>query len=320
MVSIIVPIYKVEKYLRKCVDSILNSTYQDFELILVDDGSPDGCGAICDEYASREQRIKVVHKTNGGLPDARNAGIKVATGDYLWFVDSDDFVHPSMLETLYNAVISGNYDFSMVGIKHILEGENFEMPPRVDVSHHQVISRSEFMRGLYNENAATYDVAWNKLYKRSLVKDMLFSLLKGAEDVEWNHRVCIRMNQAIKIDADLYYYLQRSTSLMHQGFSRNHIDRIRSYQCCLSQIPDSEHEFKSLCLNQLYKVMIFTRHNAGKTEYAAEANALCADVYKHTAHDLMHSGLRWNQKLKNLIFYHYPGLYSAFMKACDIVS
>ena len=320
MVSIIVPIYKVEKYLRKCVDSILNSTYQDFELILVDDGSPDGCGAICDEYASREQRIKVVHKANGGLPDARNAGIKVATGDYLWFVDSDDFVHPSMLEALYNAVISGNYDFSMARMKYILEDEYFEMPSRIDVSHHQVISRLEFMRGLYNENDAQNSVAWNKLYKRSLVKDMLFSLLKGAEDVEWNHRVCLRMNQAIKIDADLYYYLQRSTSLMHQGFSRNHIDRIRSYQCCLSQIPDSEHEFKSLCLNQLYKVMIFTRHNARNTEYAAEANALCADVYKRTAHDLMHSGLSWTLKLKNLTFYHFPGLYSVFMKACDKVS
>lgn len=97
-ISIIVPIYKVERYLKRCVDSILNQTFTDFELILVDDGSPDNCGRICDEYAEKDNRIYVIHKENGGLSDARNAGLDYATGQYIIFVDSDDFVEPDLLE------------------------------------------------------------------------------------------------------------------------------------------------------------------------------------------------------------------------------
>jgi glycosyltransferase involved in cell wall biosynthesis len=122
-ISIIVPVYDVEKYLKKCVDSILNQTFKDFELILVDDGSPDNSGAICDQYAEKDSRVRVIHKENGGLSDARNAGIEVARGKYLGFVDSDDFVNEDMYKQLYTSIIENNADLSICGIFDLYEGK-----------------------------------------------------------------------------------------------------------------------------------------------------------------------------------------------------
>ena len=118
-VSIIVPIYKVEKYLNRCIDSILNQTYKNIEVILVDDGSPDRCGAICDNYSKIDKRIKVIHKKNEGLAEARNAGIKIATGEYISFVDSDDFINKNMYKVLYENAIKYDADISMCQFKYI---------------------------------------------------------------------------------------------------------------------------------------------------------------------------------------------------------
>ena len=125
--SIIVPIYKVENYLNQCVDSILGQTFQDFEIILVDDGSPDACPAICDEYAKKDSRIKVVHKENGGLSDARNAGIAVASGEYFIFIDSDDYIQPEMYEALYEAAVKHDADLVVSGISFV-GGNIFSQP------------------------------------------------------------------------------------------------------------------------------------------------------------------------------------------------
>ena len=111
-ISIIVPVYKVEKYIHKCIDSILNQTFKDFELILVDDGSPDNCGKICDEYAKKDSRVIVIHKENGGLSSARNSGLDIARGDYIGFVDSDDYIENDMYELLYNLCEENNCDIS----------------------------------------------------------------------------------------------------------------------------------------------------------------------------------------------------------------
>lgn len=121
-ISIIVPVYNVEKYLEKCVRSILAQTFTDFELILVDDGSPDSSGAMCDQFAEQDQRVKVIHKENGGLSDARNAGIEIATGEYLGFVDSDDYIADDMYELLYTNIVKEDADLSICGIYDVYEG------------------------------------------------------------------------------------------------------------------------------------------------------------------------------------------------------
>ena len=119
LVSVIVPIYNVEKYLRKCVDSILNQTYKNLEIILVDDGSPDNCGNICDEYALSDSRIRIIHKKNGGLSDARNAGLDIARGNYILFVDSDDYIDETMVEKLYEALEKEKAEMSLCSFVYV---------------------------------------------------------------------------------------------------------------------------------------------------------------------------------------------------------
>ena len=126
-ISIIVPVYNVEKYLEKCVRSILAQTFTDFELILVDDGSPDSSGAMCDQFAEQDQRVKVIHKENGGLSDARNAGIEIATGEYLGFVDSDDYIADDMYELLYTNIVKEDADLSICGIYDVYEGKELSL-------------------------------------------------------------------------------------------------------------------------------------------------------------------------------------------------
>lgn len=125
LISVIVPVYRVEKYLDTCVKSILTQTYKNFELILVDDGSPDNCPALCDKYAEIYKNIRVIHKENGGLSDARNIGVTMAKGEYVTFIDSDDYVHPLYLEMLLNGIRNTKADFSVGDIKVIFEEQNF---------------------------------------------------------------------------------------------------------------------------------------------------------------------------------------------------
>ncbi|MDV4769588.1 glycosyltransferase, partial [Enterococcus faecium] len=162
-ISIIVPVYKVEPYLRKCVDSILAQTFTDFEVILVDDGSPDNSGKICDEYASKDSRVRVIHKKNGGLSSARNAGIDVARGKYLGFVDSDDYIEKDMYELLYDNIVKEQADLSICGIYDIYAGKKVKILPE----EYKVLDKVSAMKIVLE--AQSFSVhAVNKLYKKEL--------------------------------------------------------------------------------------------------------------------------------------------------------
>ena len=200
--SIIVPVYKVEEYIDKCVMSILNQTFTDFELILVDDGSPDNCPKLCDEYAKRDSRVKVIHKPNGGVSSARNEGIKVAKGDYIWFVDSDDYVEEHSLEKLYKYII--------------------ETPADLYVFEHGF---NEFydvkdMNGLLCDHYYRYDFGfepWNKIYKWSLISDnkLFFDTEeKVGEDLLFNINYYTKMKSCLFISEKLYHYVVRENSAM----------------------------------------------------------------------------------------------------------
>ena len=172
--SVVVPIYNVEKYLNKCVDSILNQTYKDFELILVDDGSPDNCPKICDEYAERDARVRVIHKENEGLVAARNTGIKEAEGEYICYVDGDDWIASNLLETVWEKALK-NYDVEIIVYSAIKQFEKYqeEIPKAVSEGlydkeklkkeiypYMMYDSRKPFCTGLI------FPVAWNKIFKR----------------------------------------------------------------------------------------------------------------------------------------------------------
>ena len=177
MVSVIIPVYKTEQYLDRCIESVVNQTYKNLEIILVDDGSPDNCPKMCDEWAKKDSRIKVIHKKNGGLSDARNVGIDCATGEYLSFIDSDDFISNQMYKKMLNSIENFNADLAVCGIETFYDGQT---PDVMVDKEDEVISNKEAFLRLNNKEYNTYLViACNKLYKNYLmiVKVVLFVLL-----------------------------------------------------------------------------------------------------------------------------------------------
>lgn len=323
MISVIVPIYNVEDYLEDCLASILNSTYEDFELILVDDGSTDQSGLICDRFQNQDNRIKVIHKENSGVSDARNMGLDNAHGDYISFIDGDDIIHPKMLEILKAALESGDYDFSMINYSVIEKEESNNIMDRIisqrDNGCREIIPY-EFMSGLMDGSTESliYNFSTNKLYKKSLIEGLRF-VTTAIEDLEWNCRVCLRMSKAIYVDQALYYWVQRDTSQLHQGIGERYINRVKSYLLCYKDIPQNYTEFRNRWLERIYKVMLYTREDTKSLNRALypESNSICKAVYSETKNDLMKSGLGWFKKMVLLSCYRFPLLYS-LLRTCYI--
>lgn len=216
LITIIVPIYKVEDYLRRCVDSILNQSYKNLEIILVDDGSPDRCGEICDAYANVDKRIKVIHKKNGGLSDARNIGIEIAQGKYVSFIDSDDWISREYVEKLYKLLINNNADISVCNfIKTLTE--------TLQVEHVQEeiykYSNVEALEQLYDKFSVQMVIACGKLYKRNLFDDIRFPVGRIHEDEFTTYRLIYKANQIVLTTEPLLYYWQREDSITGVGFS-----------------------------------------------------------------------------------------------------
>lgn len=222
LVSIIVPVYGVEQYLDKCIESIIHQTYQNLEIILVDDGSKDNCPLMCDRWALKDTRIKVIHKENGGLSDARNAGMAIATGDYVSFVDSDDWIAPEFVEILVNGIQDG--DIATCGI--LMVNDACEVLRTLDDVDFELDALSA-MKRLIHEDGFRQTV-WNKLYKRELIAEESFAVGKCNEDDFWTYKI-VGKSQMIKCcPAALYYYRQRQGSIMNTVYSRKRLDGVEA--------------------------------------------------------------------------------------------
>ena len=234
-VSVIVPVYKVEPYLRRCVDSILAQTFTDFELILVDDGSPDNCGVICDDYARKDARVHVIHQANGGLSAARNAGIDwvFANSDCEWisFVDSDDWVHPAYLQTLYDAVQSCDVNMAICGFDSVEEFSADYSTEKVE----PVIMPAE---QVFISRYAIAMVAWTKIYHRTCFERIRFPVGRICEDAFVTHRILLEQDYIAVCDVIRYHYFQRQDSIMHSPWSEKCLDRIEAHECRLSFLKD----------------------------------------------------------------------------------
>ena len=214
-ISVIVPVYKVEKYLNKCVDSIINQTHKNLEIILIDDGSPDNCGKICNEYAKKDSRIKVIHKENGGVSSARNVGLDVATGDYIGFVDSDDWIEPDMYEFLLENIIKYNVDISQCGYYK----DNEDMSKKsINIISNDEILKSLF-KGIYN-----YQVIWTKLCKKNIFDNLRFREdFKCAEDKLFNYYILKEVKNIVFCDYCKYHYIRRENSALSGKLELWHI-------------------------------------------------------------------------------------------------
>ena len=217
LVSIIVPIYKVEPYLRRCLDSIVNQTYTNLEIILVDDGSPDGCPQICDEYAAKDNRIVVIHKENGGLSDARNAGLDICKGEYISFVDSDDLLDLKAMEYMLNT--GTDVDIVISNVKMFINDEEISNSNKThcNSSSFKIIGSDDLLLRLCKDGDAYLRSAWGKLFKKELFSNIRFPKGKLYEDMYVNYRLYYKAFQSTFISIPLYYYRQnRPGSIMYK--------------------------------------------------------------------------------------------------------
>lgn len=323
LISVIVPIYNVETYLPFCINSILASTYTNIEVILVNDGSTDSSKEICDEYKAKDPRCKVIHQSNSGLSAARNAGLKTATGEYISFIDGDDFISPIMYETLYQAIKESDYTFSMIWGKQVYNHKTYQKDTiciENTNNKSQIINQYQLFQNLYGKekNELQYQVVWNKLYKADIIQDLFFEKT-GTEDTEYNNRVYLRSQKAILVEKELYFWVQRPTSITHQPINDNYIDRMNSYYLCFKQIPSYKQRFQALCLEKLYKLIINIRYQVRHTDYRTQANITCKKIKEQTFISfLKNKELKLQLKIGLILFYYIPLSYSLFMKIMEL--
>lgn len=214
LISVIIPVYKVEQYLDECINSVVNQSYKNLEIILVDDGSPDKCPKMCDGWAKRDNRIKVVHKQNGGLSSARNAGLDVANGDYFAFVDSDDWIAPTMYEDLYNAIIKYNADVAVSKIQKCFPDghiSDFNTNWNHQINEDTVFEKKEYLHLCLSTKLDS--TAWNKLYKKHLFINVRFKEDRLTEDYLMTYYLINNINKVIYLNKVHYNYRVRPNGI-----------------------------------------------------------------------------------------------------------
>lgn len=211
MISIIIPVYKVEKYIHACIDSILSQTYTDMEIILVDDGSPDQCPTICDEYAQKDRRIKVLHKRNGGLSSARNAGLDVAKGHLIMFADSDDFLDKNMVKTLYELYCSTGADIVGCEVKRYNNGSAYTISEFHRCESTTIFSSEEILKEMISRRIDC--ASWNKLYKREIIGDYRFIEGRYNEDFIFLFHLYQQCKKVAYTNEALYFYRKTPNSI-----------------------------------------------------------------------------------------------------------
>ena len=239
-VSVIVPIYKVEPFLRCCVDSVLSQTFSDFELILVDDGSPDNCGIICDEYAARDSRIRVVHKQNGGLSDARNAGLNVAVGQYIYFLDGDDFIEPELLQIGVESMDTG-VDLVVFQYRQIWKDGSSQ---EISFAKHGLMqfSQEAERKAFIIKDLLTYQVGWEscfRIFRRDIIQtyDLCYADNRKifAEDLYFSLCYCAHVKDLLVLDKCLYNYRIHADSIMRQNEKMRNLNRFNELSKAILQ-------------------------------------------------------------------------------------
>lgn len=249
-ISIIAPVYQVEKYIGQCIESVINQTFKNFELILIDDGSKDKSGNICDEYAKRDKRIHVVHTENKGAASARNKGLDLATGKYIAFVDGDDYLAENMLDKLYKVITQENCDVVVCDFLNLHANSDKDFSLQLSDSK---VSGREILSHLKNQkNYGVWTIVWNKLYKKEILKDLRFPEGKYFEDEIFSDQLYLICNEVQVISDVLYYHRVLETSTMNTQKIRNYLDLIDAFQLRINlylenRLPDDE----------VYKVLIY---------------------------------------------------------------
>lgn len=241
LVSIIIPVYNVQSFLKECLDSVLNQTYERIEIILVDDGSTDESGKICDIYQQKDSRIIVIHKKNGGLSDARNAGIEKASGEYYAFIDSDDFVHKEYIKSLLTACIENQSDISVCGYFEYIDDSKMKEIKNIECSFSNIEAVSDFL----HENNSVKVMTWNKLYHKRVFQknNVRFPIGKLHEDNLTTYKCLFNANRISIISNALYFYRIRQGSIMNK-YNKKRFEVLESIKELREYVENPIHDFK----------------------------------------------------------------------------
>lgn len=303
IISIIVPIYKVEKFLRKCIDSIINQTYKNIEIILVDDGSPDSCGVICDEYEKEDNRIRVIHKKNGGLSEARNYGIEASIGKYIMFVDSDDYIDKNMCERLLSIAQRYDTDITMCEIYEI-SGMQKYISPISNLERNKIFNGDIVMKEFFLRYSTELYASWNKLYKRELFfseNNIRFPVGELYEDMFIEYKLYNLSKRIIIIPDKLYYYIQRKDSITGTKCTIKHINSRLNYIKTLKNFFENvDADIKKYVEVAILRAKIEVISSSIKDNIYS-----IKDIKKYIRNELVFYNIRKNKKVNIFILIKY---------------
>lgn len=282
-ISVIVPVYKVEPYLRKCLDSITGQTYQNLEIILVDDGSPDSCGSICDDYAAQDKRVRVIHKENGGVSSARNAGLAAATGDWIGWVDSDDWIESDMYNCMLKKAVEYGADIVVCGRSEHCQGRDVVC----GWGKEQVLDTQAALE-LLLKNDIMQSYLWDKLWRRELFDGQIFPTGRTFEDITVMHRLFMRAQRVVCLPEVKYHYLHHQGSIVDNKSLGNLMNYFCATRLRLDELCNQWPQFQQLL----------------ETQCAVAAIGIWAGYYSNPKEERM----RYRNKLKNIAVFsqnHY---------------
>ena len=309
LISVIVPIYKVEAYLNRCIESIMNQTYRNLEIILVDDGSPDNCGEICNKYAREDSRIRVIRKSNGGLSSARNAALDIARGELIGFVDGDDWIEPDMYEFLYRNLEKEAADVSVCGRFDDYVDRSVAIG---DTTFCKVCTRHEAMKLVYESEIGMY--MWNKLFRREVFSTIRFPVGKVFEDIFIMFLLIDAANKVIFSLEPKYHYLQRHGSIVRSPYKPETAHRIEAtwanYEYVSQRYPTLKTDAKEFhligCVYVLDKMLMSKTTDIGK-----EKKELIRYIRKNWKEIWSHSKFGILRKLAIMTLFIHESLYKA---------
>lgn len=267
LISVIIPVYNVEKYLRCCIESVMQQKYETLQIILVDDGSTDSSGKICDNYARQDERIEVIHQENGGVSKARNTGIAVAKGNYLAFLDSDDMWSPFFLAEAYDILISQKADIILCDLQRFREDEKVCIDKKIENYKVEILSPREANLRIYKSGDVAYTIMSNKLFKAEIFSGVEFPVNKIHEDTFLTYKLYYRAHRVAVISAKMYYYRFRLNSIMTEAIKEKNLNMLEAFDQRLQYYKElSDDDLYFLCLLRKMESVIVLYNKALKTK------------------------------------------------------
>lgn len=296
LISVIVPIYNVEQYLEKCIESIIHQSYRHLEIILVNDGSPDNSASICEKYQKLDSRIILIHKPNGGLSSARNAGLKIAKGDIIVCVDSDDWIHQDMIQIMYNNLEKYQADMSVCNFE--IKEANGKKNNKKFTQEIEILNREQAMQyAILPEKY--YGFAWNKMYRKSIIKDMLYDeTIRKGEDSPFTCQYILKCQKVVYQNTPLYYYRQDTVSITRSKFNIGKMTVLDAYGGIIKLLEENDFDNQTI--------------NMQKVQYANQLLSLLINIIKtdrKTYHNQIME-IRRQMKQYKALYLHSPHINS----------